>query len=99
MGRISDSYRARNENAIRAAMDRLMRGELPPGGKCDLKTLARESGVTRTGFYPKKNREAHRGRARTSTWPKSSSAGWPHCVMPAPRPTHEPPRSNASRIR
>ncbi|MFF5713811.1 hypothetical protein [Streptomyces sp. NPDC012756] len=61
MGRISDSDRARNEDAIRAAMDRLLRGELPPGGKCDLKTLALESGVTRTGFYPKKNRD---GRTR-----------------------------------
>ncbi|MGA5442365.1 hypothetical protein ACPCKW_23000 [Streptomyces griseoincarnatus] len=57
MGRISDSDRARNEDAIRAAMDRLLRGQLPPGGKCDLKTLAVESGVTRTGFYPKKNRD------------------------------------------
>ncbi|MBT2527793.1 hypothetical protein J7E91_20800 [Streptomyces sp. ISL-99] len=57
MGRISDSDRARNEEAIRAAMDRLLRGELPPGGKCDLKTLALESGVSRTGFYPKKNRD------------------------------------------
>ncbi|MFI9781401.1 hypothetical protein ACIHCV_43525 [Streptomyces sp. NPDC051956] len=57
MGRISDSDRARNEDAVRAAMDRLLRGELPPGGKCDLKTLALESGVTRTGFYPKKNRD------------------------------------------
>ncbi|MFD5650569.1 hypothetical protein [Streptomyces sp. NPDC127039] len=57
MGRISDSDRVRNEDAIRAAMVRLLRGELPPGGKCDLKTLARESGVTRTGFYPKKNRD------------------------------------------
>ncbi|MFK0256397.1 hypothetical protein [Streptomyces sp. NPDC090445] len=57
MGRLSDSDRAHNEEAIRAAMDRLLRGELPPGGKCDLKTLALESGVTRTGFYPKKNRD------------------------------------------
>ncbi|MGW6391641.1 hypothetical protein ACWFR1_14305 [Streptomyces sp. NPDC055103] len=57
MGRISGSARARNEEAIRAAMDRLLRGEIPPGGKCDLKTLALESGVTRTGFYPKKNRD------------------------------------------
>lgn len=57
MGRISDSDRARNEEAIRAGIDRLLRGELPPGGKCDLKTLALESGVTRTGFYPKKNRD------------------------------------------
>ncbi|MFF0000539.1 hypothetical protein [Streptomyces avermitilis] len=57
MGRISDSDRARNEDAIRAAMNRILRGDLPPGGKCDLKTLALESGVTRTGFYPKKNRD------------------------------------------
>jgi uncharacterized protein (DUF3084 family) len=37
-------------------MDRLLRGELSPGGKLDLKTLAAKAGVTRTGFYPKKNR-------------------------------------------
>ncbi|MDH2387670.1 hypothetical protein QCN29_02475 [Streptomyces sp. HNM0663] len=57
MARISDETRTRNEQAIRAAMDRMLRGELPPGGKCDLKTLAAEAGVTRTGFYPKKNRD------------------------------------------
>jgi hypothetical protein len=38
-------------------MDRLLRGELPPGGKCDLSTLAAEAGVTRTAFYSKKNRD------------------------------------------
>ncbi|MFF8433594.1 hypothetical protein [Streptomyces bacillaris] len=57
MGRISDTDRSRNEEAIRAAMDRLLRGDLPPGGRCDLKTLAAEAGVTRTGFYPKKGRD------------------------------------------
>ncbi|MEV6810235.1 hypothetical protein [Streptomyces sp. NPDC051132] len=57
MARISDETRARNEQAIRAAMDRMLRGELPPGGNCDLKTLAAEARVTRTGFYPKKNRD------------------------------------------
>ncbi|MFD7885233.1 hypothetical protein ACFV3N_22695 [Streptomyces bauhiniae] len=57
MPRISEADRTRNEEAIRAAMDRLLRGELPPGGKCDLKTLAAEAGVPRTGFYPKKNRD------------------------------------------
>ncbi|MEE1829257.1 hypothetical protein PUR61_44905 [Streptomyces sp. BE20] len=57
MARISDDTRARNEEAIRAAIDRLLRGDLPPGGKADLKTLATEAGVTRTGFYPKKNRD------------------------------------------
>ncbi|MFF3994393.1 hypothetical protein ACFYX8_13920 [Streptomyces cyaneofuscatus] len=57
MGRISNSDRSRNEEAIRAAMDRLLRGDLPIGGRCDLKTLAAEAGVTRTGFYPKKDRD------------------------------------------
>lgn len=56
MPRISDQDRTRNEEAIRAAIDRLLRGELPPGGKCDLKTLAAEAGVTRTRFYPKGDR-------------------------------------------
>jgi hypothetical protein len=49
--RISATQRAENENRIRAAMDRLLRGEIPPGGKCDVRTLARESGVDRTAFY------------------------------------------------
>ncbi|MFD7915667.1 hypothetical protein ACFV30_33995 [Streptomyces sp. NPDC059752] len=40
-----------NENRIRAAMDRLLRGEIPPGGTCDVKTLVRESAVDRTAFY------------------------------------------------
>lgn len=48
---ISAAQRAENENRIRAAMDRLLRGEIPPGGKCDIKTLAREAGVDRTAFY------------------------------------------------
>ncbi|MET7783556.1 hypothetical protein ABZU94_39025 [Streptomyces mirabilis] len=57
MGRISEDTRARNEEAIRAAMDRLLRGDLPPGGRCDLRTLASEAGVPRTAFYAKKNRD------------------------------------------
>ncbi|WP_431047113.1 hypothetical protein ACQUSR_33455 [Streptomyces sp. P1-3] len=57
MPRISEDTKARNEAAIRAAMDRLLAGELPPGGKCDIKTLAAEAGVSRTAFYPKKNRD------------------------------------------
>jgi AcrR family transcriptional regulator len=51
VGQISSAERRRNEEAIRAAMDRLLRGDLPPGGGCDLKTLAAEAGVTRTAFY------------------------------------------------
>ncbi|MDT0347496.1 MULTISPECIES: hypothetical protein [Streptomyces] len=57
MARISAETRARNEEAVRAAMDRLLKGDFPPGGSCDLKTLAAEAGVTRTAFYPKKNRD------------------------------------------
>lgn len=49
--RITDEQRRQTEDRIRAAMDRLLRGELPPGGKCDVKTLAAESGVTRAAIY------------------------------------------------
>ncbi|MFF4393864.1 hypothetical protein ACFY0G_45275 [Streptomyces sp. NPDC001552] len=49
--RITAAQRTENENRIRAAMDRLLRGEIPPGGTCDVKTLARESAVDRTAFY------------------------------------------------
>ncbi|GAB3175032.1 hypothetical protein [Streptomyces incanus] len=49
--RISAAQRTENENRIRAAMDRLLRGEIPPGGKCDIKTLASEATVDRTAFY------------------------------------------------
>lgn len=32
-------------------MDRLLRGEIPSGGNCDIKTLAHEADVDRTAFY------------------------------------------------
>lgn len=54
--RTSDNQRRQAEDRIRAAMDRLLRGEIPPGGRCDLKTLASQAGVNRTGFYPKDGR-------------------------------------------
>jgi len=38
-------------------MERLLSGDLPPGRKCDLKTLAALADVTRTGFYAKKHRD------------------------------------------
>jgi len=56
VGRLTSDARARAEQDIRAAMDRLLRGEIPPGGRCDIKTLAVAAGVTRTGFYPKAGR-------------------------------------------
>ena len=49
--RIAAAQRIQNENRIRAAMDRLLRGEIPPGSNCDIKTLALEAGVDRTAFY------------------------------------------------
>ena len=49
--RITAAQRIHNENRIRAVMDRLLRGEIPPGGNCDVKTLALEAGVDRTAFY------------------------------------------------
>ncbi|MFD5503746.1 hypothetical protein ACFWJS_29185 [Streptomyces sp. NPDC127061] len=57
MARLNEADKARNEAAIRAAMERILAGNLPSGGKADLKTLAAMAGVTRTGFYPKKNRD------------------------------------------
>jgi chromosome segregation ATPase len=51
VGRLTEQTRTQKENTIRAAMDRLLRGEIPPGGKCDVKTLAAEAGVTRAALY------------------------------------------------
>ncbi|MEV1011770.1 hypothetical protein [Streptomyces sp. NPDC049881] len=53
MARLTEVDRARNE----AVMERILAGHLPPGGKADLKSPAAMAGVTRTGFYPKKNRD------------------------------------------
>ncbi|MBW4719803.1 hypothetical protein [Saccharothrix obliqua] len=49
--RITEQQRRQNEDRIRAASDRLLRGEIPPGGGCDVKTLAKEAGVTRAALY------------------------------------------------
>jgi len=49
--RISEQTRRQTEQRIRAAIDRLLGGELPPGGKCDVKTLAAEADVTRASLY------------------------------------------------
>lgn len=40
-----------NQAKIRAAMTRLLAGDIPPGGRLDVKTLAREAGIDRTAFY------------------------------------------------
>jgi hypothetical protein len=49
--RLSRQQLADNEAKIRAAMTRLLSGDIPPGGKCDVKTLAGAAGVDRTAFY------------------------------------------------
>jgi hypothetical protein len=49
--RLSRQQLADNETRIRAAMTRLLNGDIPPGGKCDIKTLAAAAGVDRTAFY------------------------------------------------
>ena len=49
--RITADQRAANEDRIRAAIDRLLRGDIAPGGRCDIKTLASTAGVDRTAFY------------------------------------------------
>lgn len=50
-------------------MDRLLHGEIPAGGKCDVKTLAIEAGITRAALYStylhlKEEFEARRDRMR-----------------------------------
>jgi hypothetical protein len=57
MPRLTEEDKALNEAKILGAMERILAGSLPPGAKADLKTLAALAGVTRTGFYPKKNRD------------------------------------------
>ena len=49
--RLSPQQRQDNETRIRAVMDAILSGDLPPGGKCDTSTLARQAGVDRTAFY------------------------------------------------
>lgn len=49
--RISAEQRRRTEQQIRTAADALLRGELPPDGKCDVSTLARRAGVSRAALY------------------------------------------------
>jgi hypothetical protein len=48
---ISPLKRRQAEDSIRAAMDRLLRGQIPPGGGCDITTLAREAGISRAALY------------------------------------------------
>lgn len=88
--RISAAERTENENRIRAAMDRLLRGEIPPGGKCDTKTLAGEAAVDRTAFYGT--------RPYSHLRVESTGASRP-CTRPERSPTPAKPKSSDSRQR
>jgi hypothetical protein len=48
---ISEAQRRQTEERIRAAADRLLRGQIPSGGGCDVRTLAIEAGVSRASLY------------------------------------------------
>ncbi|MDH6129398.1 hypothetical protein ACIOJE_37680 [Kitasatospora sp. NPDC087861] len=48
---LSHQQRDQLERRIRAAIDRLLAGQIPPGGACDIKTLAREAGISRAALY------------------------------------------------
>ena len=49
--RTSAEQRRQAEQRIRSAADALLRGDIPPDGKCDISTLARQAGVSRAALY------------------------------------------------
>jgi len=49
--RTTAEQRSQAEQRIRAAADALLRGDIPPDGKCDVTTLARQAGVSRAALY------------------------------------------------
>jgi len=49
--RLTPEQRMLNEQRIRAAADQLIAGNIPPGGRCDVKALAALAGVDRAAFY------------------------------------------------
>ncbi|GGY12911.1 hypothetical protein GCM10010358_76590 [Streptomyces minutiscleroticus] len=48
---LGQTQREQVERRIRAAVDRLLAGQIPEGGACDVKTLAREAGISRAALY------------------------------------------------
>ena len=49
--RTSPEQRRQAEQRTRAAADALLRGDIPPDGKCDITTLARQAGISRAALY------------------------------------------------
>lgn len=70
-----------NEAKIREAMTRLLSGDIPPGGKCDVKTLARQAGIDRTAFYGSRPY----ARLREEFEQKLHELGQTHDEQPDPR--------------
>jgi chromosome segregation ATPase len=48
---LTSQQRQQTEARIRAAADQLLRGGLPPGSQCDIKTLAATAGISRAALY------------------------------------------------
>jgi chromosome segregation ATPase len=48
---LTSQQRQQTEARIRAAADQLLRGDLPPGTRCDIKTLAATAGISRAALY------------------------------------------------
>lgn len=49
--RTTAEQRRQAEQRIRASADALLRGDIPPDGKCDITTLASLAGVSRAALY------------------------------------------------
>ena len=81
---------ADNEAKIRTAMTRLLDGDIPPGGKCDIKTLAGEPASTAlpsTALVP------------TPSCAPSSNSGSENSLTLANDPIPATPRPPASKTR
>ena len=48
---LTSQQREQTEARIRAAADQLLHGDLPPGGRRDIKTLAHAAGISRAALY------------------------------------------------
>ena len=80
--RTTAEQRRQAEQRIRAAAGALLRGDIPPEGKCDITTLARQARVSRAALY------------RTYPHLKEESSSTSRRSAPAkPPPTPATPRS------
>ena len=96
--RLSRQQLADNEAKIRAAMTRLLNGDIPPGGKCDVKTLAGNSRRRphRLLRQPPLRPPAHRVRAAAQGAPRRRRTARPprRPGRPAQRRDHPAERTS-----